>query len=81
MYVAMKPKGMRSIISLWIANVDRQHTNLQRRNELRESNKEEVQVEEELELFVEYDWEESEYVVFLVPHDIGRKLVLQLLYE
>jgi hypothetical protein len=58
-----------------------EHTNLQRRNELRESNEKKVQVEEELELFVEYDWEESEHVVFLVPHDIGRVIVLQLLYE
>lgn len=45
-------------------------------NELGESDEEEVEVEEELELFVEDYGEEGEDVVLLVPYDVGGEFVL-----
>lgn len=41
--------------------------------ELGEGDEEEVEVEEELELFVEYDGEEGECIVLLVSYDVGWK--------
>jgi len=46
-------------------------TNLQSRYELGERNQEEVEVEEELELFIEDDWEKCESIVLLIPNDIS----------
>ena len=54
-------------------------TNLEGGYKLRESHEEEIQVEEELELFVEYNRQEREDVVLLVSHNVGRKSLLQLL--
>ena len=56
-------------------------TDLQGRDELAQSDNQEVEVEEELELLVEDDGEEGEQVVLLVPHDVWGELGLELLYE
>jgi hypothetical protein len=55
------------------------HTDLQGWYELGEGNKEEVKVEEELELLVEYEREEGEYIVFLVPDDVRWEFRLHLI--
>jgi len=41
------------------------------RDELGECDEEEIEVEEELELLVEHEGEECEYIVLLVPDDVG----------
>jgi hypothetical protein len=51
-------------------------TNLQGGNKLRESDQEEIQIEEELELLINHDRQEREGIVFLVPHDIRRESTL-----
>lgn len=51
-------------------------TDAEGRNELREGDEEEVEVEEELELFVEDEGEEGGDIVLLVPNEIGRELAL-----
>ena len=55
-------------------------TNLQSGYKLRKRDQEEVQVEKELELFIEYDRKERERVVLLVPDDVGRKSLLEFFY-
>lgn len=55
-------------------------TDFQGRNELGESNEEEIEVEEELELFIEDQGEECGEVVLLVPNNIGRVPRLYLLW-
>jgi hypothetical protein len=44
---------------------------------LREGYEEKIEVEEEFKLFIEYERQEREYIVFLVPDNIGRKTRLQ----
>ena len=56
-------------------------TDLERRNELRQRNQKEVEVEEELELLVEDDRQERERVILLVSDDVGRELLLKLLWN
>ena len=48
-------------------------TDLQGRNELGEGYEKKVEVEEELELFIEYDGEERECIIFLVSYNVWRK--------
>lgn len=55
------------------------HTNLEGRNELGKGDKEEVEVEKELELLVYNDRKEGEEVIFLIPYDIRRVLGLEFL--
>lgn len=57
-------------------NVCENETDLESRNELRERDEEKVQVEEEFELFVEHDGEESDDVVFLIADDVRCEAVL-----
>ena len=58
-----------------------EQTDLQRRNELRQGDEEEVQVEKEFELFVEDDREEGEDIIFLIADDVGRISILEFLCE
>ena len=78
MYVTRSPEGW-SGQECASVEVRQRRTDLQCRDELRQRNKKEIEVEEELELLVEHDWQEVERVVFLIPHDIGRKPLLELL--
>ena len=55
-------------------------TYLQGGNELRERHKQEVQVEEELELLVEDKGQESDNIVLLIANNIRRKSSLKFLY-
>jgi hypothetical protein len=55
------------------------YTNFQCRHELGECNKQEVQVEEELELLVKDDGKEGKRVVFLISYSVGWKTCLKLL--
>jgi hypothetical protein len=45
-------------------------TNFQSRNELRQSDEEKIEVEEEFELFVEYDRKEGERIVLLISYNV-----------
>jgi hypothetical protein len=74
-YVTMKPKetrfrrdqvGQRGL-----------RTDFECGYKLRECDQEEVEIEEELELFVEYDGQEREGVVLLISNDVSRKTCLQ----
>jgi len=51
-------------------------TDLKGGYKLRKCNQKKIEVEEELELFVENDRQKGECVVFLVPDDIGWKACL-----
>ena len=51
-------------------------TDLQRRNKLRQSHQQEVQIEEILELLIEYDRQEGDNVVLLIPNNICGKSFL-----
>lgn len=46
---------------------------------MRQSDKEEVEVEEELELLVEHDRQKGDDIVLLIANDVGWKFALQLL--
>jgi hypothetical protein len=56
-------------------------TNLESRYKLRQSNEEEVKIEEELELLIKHEREEREDVVFLVPDDVRGELSLHLICQ
>jgi hypothetical protein len=56
-------------------------TNLESRYKLRQSNEEEVKIEEELELLIKHEREEREDVVFLVPDDVRGELGLHLICQ
>jgi hypothetical protein len=56
-------------------------TDLESGNELGEGDEKEVKVEEELELFIEYDGEERECIVFLVSYDVWRESQSQLFWK
>ena len=49
-----------------------EQTNFQSRNELRQSNEEEIKVEEELELFIEHNRKKGECVVLLISYSVRR---------
>lgn len=51
-------------------------TDLECRNELRQRDQKEVEVEEEFELLVEHERKEREYVVLLVAYHVRRELAL-----
>lgn len=53
-------------------NVRCEEADLEGRQELGEGDEEEVKIEEELELFVEYQREESDEGILLVANDVGR---------
>jgi hypothetical protein len=55
-------------------------TDLEGRYELRQGNEEKVEVEEEFELFIEYDGEECESVVLLVADSVWGKAGLQFFW-
>jgi len=71
MYVRMKPT--RRIRTRGGTTKAMKQTDLESRNELGEGDKKEVEVEEELELFVEYDGEECESIIFLISYDVRRE--------
>ena len=50
----------------------RAQTDFESRNELRQSNEEEIKVEEELELLVENDRKKGERVVLLISYNVRR---------
>jgi hypothetical protein len=52
------------------------HTDLQGGDKLRKSDEQKVEVEEELELFVEDEGEEVERIILLVSHNVWRELFL-----
>ena len=56
-------------------------TDLECGDELGKSHEEEVQIEEELELLVEHDWEKREDVVLLVSYNVWWVSRLHSLYE
>ena len=78
MYVTSSPA--RSTVSHpSVQNKTWLRTDLQSGNELRQCDKQEVEVEEELELLVEDEREEREHVVLLVAHDVRGEPPLELL--
>lgn len=58
----------------------RRHTDFESWDKLRECDEEEVEIEEELELFVEDQGKECECVVLLVSYNIRGKASPQFLY-
>ena len=78
MYVTRSPEGW-SGQECASVEVRQRRTDLQCRNELRQRNKKEIEVEEELELLVEDDRQEGECVVLLVADDIWREPLLKFL--
>jgi lauroyl/myristoyl acyltransferase len=56
-------------------------TNLECWHELRQRNKQKVEVEEELELFPQHQGKEGKEVVLLVPHNVGWEASLQLIWD
>lgn len=56
-------------------------TDLESRDKLRQRNKEEVQIEKELELFIQDDGNESEHIVLLISDNVWRESRLELVYK
>ena len=76
----MNPKVRRASVILRDASKQDLPTYLQGGNELRERHKQEVQVEEELELLVEDKGQKSDNIVLLIANNIRRKSSLKFLY-